>query len=356
MNGLTLHPFLLLLAIGTVLRADPVDEALPILQAGYPDFAALHYQTGDHLGDLIARSGGKISLIEPDTNSPAQPVMTSRLPDNILYWRLASFTPKTTWLDVGGQLQQAEPSVDGVILDLRSTIAPDDYQGAAKVLGIFASGDETLFRFWADQVQGHSDVRLLHPLHSPIVVLTNNQTNGAAEALAACLQADGALVVGRPTAGKMGLFADHKLSSGQILHYFTGPVVSINPNDMFKIRHTTLEWNRPVVPDISIAVDDQTEKSALELIRDNRIGEVIQESAERHRMSEAQLVQGNDPEWDSYLSSLEKKPDAHFLLSLPPIHDVVLVSAIDSLKAIRVSQGFAPSSSPATASASASVQ
>jgi len=35
-----------------------------------------------------------------------------------------------------------------------------------------------------------------HPIRAPIVVLTNNQTTGAAEAVAAFLQADGALVVG----------------------------------------------------------------------------------------------------------------------------------------------------------------
>jgi hypothetical protein len=74
---------------------------------------------------------------------------------------------------------------------------------------------------------------------------------------------------------------------------------------------------------------------------------VIQESAERHRMSEASLVHGQDPEWDDYLASLEQKP---VLLSLPVIHDVVLVSALDSLKAIRLSQRTLPA--PATANGS----
>ena len=53
-------------------------------------------------------------------------------------------------------------------------------------------------------------------------------------------------------------------------------------------------------------------------------------------MSEASLVQGQDPEWDDYLSSLEKGP---VLLSLPHIHDPVLIAALDSLRAIRFSQG-----------------
>jgi hypothetical protein len=86
------------------------------------------------------------------------------------------------------------------------------------------------------------------------------------------------------------------------------------------------------------------------LIKDNHILDVIQESPERHRLSEATLVQGQDPEWDDYLASLEQKP---FLLSLPVIHDVVLITALDSLKAIQLSQR-SPPALPAQAQAEAS--
>ena len=82
-------------------------------------------------------------------------------------------------------------------------------------------------------------------------------------------------------------------------------------------------------------------------IKDNQISDVIQESAQRHRMSEASLVQGQDPEWDDYLASLEQKP---VLLSLPVIHDVVLVSALDSLKAIRLSERTLPAQATANSS------
>jgi hypothetical protein len=70
-------------------------------------------------------------------------------------------------------------------------------------------------------------------------------------------------------------------------------------------------------------------------------------------MNEASLVKGQDPEWDEYLASLEKGP---VLLSLPRIHDTVLIGALDSLKAIRLSQSSIPAqvtakvSPPATTS------
>jgi hypothetical protein len=335
---------------------DPLAEALPILQAKYPDFKKLQYKEGDHLSDLIVRSDGKISLNAPKTATSAVPTpnVIATLPDNIFYWRLASFTPEKSWLDTGGQLQQAAPSTVGVILDLRSNIAPDDYRGATQVRVFVAPSDFTHFRFSDTDSEYHSGgnpVRLLggqYSFHCPIVVLTNNQTTGAAEALAACLQADGALVVGRATAGKMGVFEEQKLSSGQILRYFVSAVGSEeDPTAVFKIPQHSLPWGQPIVPDIALSIDDRTEKAALTLIRDNRILDVIEESAERHRMSEASLVEGQDPEWDDYLASIEKR---EVLLSLPAIHDVALIRALDSLKAIRLSQRPLPARATAKAS------
>lgn len=354
MNILKLTLLSLLLLAGPILRAeppsmapssvaDPLTEALPILQAKCIDFQALNYKEGDHLSDLIARSNGKISLGVPGTSSAPLPIVTTTLPDNIIYWRLASFVPQKSWTDMATQLEQAGPSAAGIILDLRSNVAPDDYHGAAQVMGVFAPGDSTLSKYDAIGID-HGAKIPAHPIRVPIVVLTNNQTMGAAEALAACLKADGALVVGRPTRGDAAVFEEQKLSSGQMLRFAV---------ENISLADGTPLYGHPVTPDISPTVDDRAEKGALILIRDNRILDVLQESAERHRMSEASLVQGQDPEWDDYLASLEQKP---VLLSLPIIHDVVLVSALDSLKAIRFSQGPlpAPAQAQATTTANAS--
>ena len=153
-------------------------------------------------------------------------------------------------------------------------------------------------------------------------------------------------MIGRATAGKAAVFTEQKLSSGEVLRYVTG--------DVFLADGSAL-WQHPVVPDISLNVHDQTEKGALVLIGHHGVLDVIQEDPERHRMSEAALVQGDDPEWDEYLASLKKKP---FLLTLPTIHDVVLISALDSLKAIRLSQRHETTSTDASTpqAASTSIQ
>jgi hypothetical protein len=181
-------------------------------------------------------------------------------------------------------------------------------------------------------------------LPPPIVILTNGQTSGSAEALAGYLQADGALVVGRATAGQVGAIGEMKLSSGYILRYAIGASGADDPTASFRFHAETPTWGKAIQPDIIITVDDHSERAALALIRDDHLPDVIEESPLRHRMSEASLVQGQDPEYDEYLASLEDKP---VLLSLPEVHDAVLISALDSLKAIRLSQRSLPTP-PAT--------
>lgn len=330
--------------------ADPLAEALPILQAKYVDFKALNYKPGDKLSDLIARSNGGISL-SPEAASTPVPIVTAGLPDNVIYWRLASFTPKTSWGDLGTQLQSASTSYPsgGAILDLRSNAGPEDIAGAAQVIDFFAAGDDSLFKFLPLVADGHKfggPVIPAHPFHGPVIVLIDHRTAGAAEVLAARLKGDGALLIGQETSGKGAVFEEQKLSSGKVLRYVAAHVSLADGADL---------WNHPVVPDIALTVDDHSEKAALMLIRDNHISDVIEESAERHRLNEASLVQGQDPEWDAYLASLEKGP---VLLSLPPVHDIVLISALDSLRAIRLSQSPVPSQATANASlpASSSIQ
>ena len=319
---------------------DPLTEALPILQARYVDFGALAYKQGDQLRDLIARSHNEVSLSAPES-APPPPMVTAVLPDGVLYWRMASFIPPKSWTALETQLEQELPAAEGMIFDLRSNADPENIAGAARLIDDFAPEDKSLLKFLppvADGRKSGASARADHPFHGPIIVLINRQTTGAAEILAARLKVDGALLVGRDTAGKGAIFKEEKLSSGEMLRYVGAHVVQADGSDL---------WNHPVVPDISVAVDDRAEKGALELIGDNHILDVIQESADRHRLSEASLVQGQDPEWDAYLASLEERP---VLLSVPVVHDVVLISAIDSLKALRLSQRTVSAQTTADAS------
>jgi hypothetical protein len=340
-------------AVQTAATADPLAEVLPVLEAKYPDFKDLQYKEGDHLSDLITRSNGKISFAPEELSTSTGVNLIATLPESVLYWRLGNFTPEKSWLDTETQLQDLAPTTTGVILDLRSNVAPDDYRGADQVLRFFAPSDATRFRYSEADSEAKSDTNPVmlqggqYSFHSPIIVLIDKQTDGAAEALAACLQADGAIVMGEATAGKMGIFEEEKLSSGQVLRYYVSPVnLPVDPNATFKIPQHTLSWNQPVVPDVTLTINSHAEKSALTLIGHHEVTDVIGEEPDRHLMNEAALIQGNDPEWDTYLQSLKKKP---VLLSLPVIHDQALISALDSLKAIHASQKHTESTVQAAA-------
>jgi hypothetical protein len=325
----------LLFFVAPILRAEPATsdllaEALPVLQANYIDAKKLPAREGARLNDLIAQSSGSICLCAPETGSPPAPIVAAFLPDNIIYWRLASFTPETGWSDLATQLNQwIGQNAEGIVLDLRSNMRPDDYAGAAQVASFFVPDKTALFtsrdvfgndHAYAGTYQGT-------PFHQPIVLITDKQTVGAAEVVTACLKARGALVVGQVTKGKAAVFTEEKLSSGQILRYASARVYLPDGTEL---------WGHPVNPDIGLTVDEQNEKNALALIGQHAVSDVVREATARHRLSEASLVQGENPELDDYLASREKKPDA--AIAKPAVQDMALIDALDSLKAIRLSQ------------------
>lgn len=335
----------LLFLAGPILRADPtvsadtsdlLTEAFPILRANYIDSKKLPAKEGEHLSDLIAQSGGAISLCAQEADALPAPMVTAFLPDNIIYWRLACFTPETGWPELAMQLDQwTGQGAAGIVLDLRSNRAPDDYVGAARIASYFVPAGTLLFT--SRNVSGndcaYTGTHQGAPFHQPIVLLTDKQTVGAAEVLTACLKDRGALVMGQGTTGKAAIFTEEKLSSGQILRYVSARIC---------LPDGTKLWGHPISPDIDLIANEQNEKNALALIDRHGVLDVIRQTAERHRLNEASLVQGENPELDDYLASHGKKSDASAVK--PALQDIALINALDSLKAIRLSQRWTAAS------------
>lgn len=338
-----------LFGVGAEPAPDPLGEALPLLQSGFVDFSRLQIQPGEQLKDIVLSSGNEISLESPAAvQATPPPIMAALLPEQIVYCRAASFRPASSWADLTGQLEKwLELGAQGIVLDLRSNGAPDDFDGAGHLAGLFLSAGTPLFdlRDVGGKIQSYSSIPpgldsltgVTLPCPVPLVVLTDKHTSGAAEGLAASLRMHAALVLGEATAGEGGLFADHPLASGQILHYLVGEVVM--PDG------TTL-WDHPVIPDIDVTADAKKEQVALALIGQQHIADVIGEAAQRHRMSEASLVRGEDPEIDASLAA--QAAGAGGLPSPLATQDIVLVDALDSLKAIHFSQqaDAAPAAGP----------
>jgi hypothetical protein len=310
---------------------DAIGEALPVLKAGYADYPSLKLTGNEHLADLAARSNGRISLEPVGAATPA-PVFTALLPGNVIYWRLASFTPEKSWADLASETEKwSHDGAEGVVLDVRSNAAPGDLAGAAQVTGLFAPAGAPLFKI--DNSPGQTSTVINphagDPVVEPLVVLTNGETTGAAEALAAYLQKnEGALVMGEKTAGNGAIFTERKLPSGPTLCFASTPIFLADGTEV---------WGHPVAPDLDLAVNPQTEKNALVLIAQHDVADVVQETSARKRLSEASLVQGEDPELDAYVAAREKMDHVR-LSTADAVQDVALIRALDSLKAIRLSQ------------------
>ena len=329
----------------TPLPRDLLGESLPHLQANYLDYSSLQIKPQDRLADIVAGSQGKIALLPgaPAENDP--PILITLLPDGIIYCRIAAYRPVTGWSDFSVQLDKwIADGAQGIVLDLRNNATPNDYEGAAQVASFFTPLGTTLFRVEDARHQSQSYVSESPiPGSAPVLiteptaVLVDHETNGSAEALAASLKSGGAVIVGESTGGRGAVFASDRLSSGQYLQYLTGRVF---------LADGTALWNHPVAPDIGLPLDPRKEEAVLGLIAQNRVLDVIREASESHRLSEAALVRGEDPEIDTYLVPVNKAASA------PVPQDVALMDALDSLKAIRLSQRPpADSAAPANPSA-----
>jgi hypothetical protein len=219
-------------------------------------------------------------------------MFSALLPDHVVYWRAGSFTPATSWGEMTAQASGAQPA--GLVLDLRSNSTPADFQGALRIASFLMQGQTGLV--YHDVTFTPAAVAQPALQSAPtVIVLTDRQTSGAAESLAAALQTRGALVMGQATSGKA-----------------------------------------PVVPDVTTPVQAGDEAQALALIDRQQVSAVICEDVNRHRMCEAALIRGQDPEQDSFIAAHEAATPA---AQAPVARDLALVEALDSLKAIRVVQG-----------------
>lgn len=306
---------------------------------------------------LLAELAPKVSLL---TNSAAGSVSNAAplvgksrlLEDGIAYVRVGN---------VGDGLANAlretcqglagTNKLNGLVLDLRYS-GGDDYAAAAAAADLFVTKERPLLNWGDGLVKSKAKDRALV---SPLAVLVNSQTTGAAEALAAVLREEGAgLVLGSPTAGQAMVTRDFPLPDGQRLRIATIPV---------QLADGTALSAQGVQPDIAVAVSPQSEKafyadpfrwlSNANLVAGTGLANAAATNhAARHpRFNEAELVrerrEGTDfeetgsgvaaPKLRTAPKTAEKsaepaegEPDA------PIVHDPVLARALDLLKGLAV--------------------
>jgi hypothetical protein len=229
--------------------------------------------------------------------------------------------------------QASTNKLRGVILDLRFARG-DDYTAAGQTADLFVQGEQPLLE-WGGQT--FRSTAKTPGIRVPVVLLVNQDTRAAAEALAAALRnAEGALIIGSPSAGQAFVFRDFALSTGQTLRVASGTIAVGNGE---KLPATG------VMPDIRITVSPEDEKAYFEdpykvlprpfalAVKPSTNDLVAGQSTNRprRRLNEAELVR---MQRDGIDFDAEPLPGTATATNGLVINDPALARAVDLLKGL----------------------
>ena len=205
--------------------------------------------------------------------------------------------------------------VHGVVLDLRATPDSSDFALAAQAASRFCTSGTPLFSLAGPGRAGGKDFTAEgEPLfRGVLVVIIDENTAGAAEALAATLRWNAkALLVGTRSSGRCVEFAEVAVGDGPKLRIAVAEV---------RIAGQSI-YPRGLRPDIEIAQDPEERDFILSEALEKGAGLFVFEQ-ERAQMDEAALVAGTNPEIDT-------EPVEQGLIDRP------LQRAVDLVTALRV--------------------
>ena len=303
------------------LDAPQVQKAVDALQANFLSPTALDESSKQKamLEGLLRRLSPGAAIIAADSAKkgpePA-PFLAEILDDRAGYIRPGKLDPSTlSQLDVA-LASFSDKKLPAVILDLRGVAGGSEFEPAADFARRFCPKGKILFSI---QKPSAKQERILTSNQSPayegiLVVLTDPETSGSAEALSATLRLNaGAMIVGSDTAGEAVEFSEVPLGGGKILRVAVSQAVLPEGAAIFP---------GGVKPDIAISLPPGVLAEIHAATKDNGVSQFVFDS-ERPRMNEAALVAGTNPE-------IESARDR----SRPPLRDTVLQRAMDLVTAI----------------------
>jgi len=308
-----------------ILSETQVEQAIASLRSNFLD----SNKTGDKelrratLEGLILRlSPGAVLAHEDDLRATSQPAtfLAEIIDDRVGYLRPGAIDAESLSQIDAALSNFSEKSLKALILDLRDVSASSDFEKAADFARRFCEKGKLLFSV---QKPSAKQERIFTSNMDPaftgvLVVLTDEDTSGAAEVIAATLRLNAnAMIVGTRTSGEAVEFQDTALGDGKILRVAVAQVVlpssgAIYPNG--------------VTPDIVAGLDPAKQAEIFKLSTEQGVSQFVFEP-ERPRMNEAALVANTNPEIDA--EAFENRNAA------PGLKDVVLQRAVDLVTAIR---------------------
>jgi C-terminal processing protease CtpA/Prc len=222
----------------------------------------------------------------------------------------------------------AAKNVNALIMDLRASPATTDLPLAAEFAKRFCPKGKTLFTL--RKPVGHQD-RVFSSDRDPafrglVMVLTDGDTVGAAEAIAAALRFyNKALLIGQVTAGRAAEYSDLSLPSGKILRVAVAEMVSPEGRPLFP---------EGIKPDLPIEMSMPDKRQIFQLSGEKGMGPFVYEGARPH-MNEAALLAGTNPEVEAAEAAQQRRGRSP---EKPSTNDPVLQRALDVVTSLEVYQ------------------
>jgi hypothetical protein len=222
----------------------------------------------------------------------------------------------------------AAKKVNDLIVDLRASSPTGDLSLAADFAKRFCPKGKPIFTI--RKPAGRQD-RVFSSDHEPIfhgllMVLTDSDTSGAAEAIAAALRFyNKALIIGQPTAGRAAEYSDLALPGSKILRLAVAEMISPDGRSLFP---------EGVVPDLPVEMSLSEKQQIFQSSSENGMEPFIYDAGRPH-MSEAALLAGTNPELEAAEAAQQRRGRAP---EKPPPHDPVLQRALDVATSLEVYQ------------------
>ena len=276
------------------------------------------------LQGLIIRLGPGLMLL-PDKGSasaePPAPFYGELLEGHIGYLRLGSLKAANLGA-MDNKLAEFGKKIDALIVDLRASTTAD-FGIASDFAKRFCPKGKTLFTLHKASKQDRAFTSDRDPAYQGlIIVLTDAETSGGAEIIAAALRFyDKALLIGQATAGRAVEYSDLPLPSGKLLRVAASEALSADGHSLYPAG---------VKPDLPVEMSMVDKRYVFQLSMEKGLGPFIYE-AERPHMNEAALIAGTNPELESAEQRRGRMQDRS-------PRDAVLQRALDLVTSLEVYQ------------------
>ncbi|MEI8294194.1 MAG: S41 family peptidase [bacterium] len=298
-----------------------IQKAIEALEKNYLSPEALDTTSRQRalLEGLLTRLGAGATLDQSQgANAKPIPFLAEILDGRIGYIRPGALAANALEQTDAALGNFAEKSIPAVILDLRGIPAGTEFDTAADFARRFCPKGKILFTIEKPNAKQERIVTADRDavFQGVLVVLTDANTSGAAEALAATLRANSnAMIVGSKTAGGAVEFSEFPIGGGKTIHLAVSRISLPAAGPIFPDG---------VKPDIEISLPAETQKKIFDLTKEKGVSQFVFE-VERPRMNEAALVANTNPE----ISAAADAED-----QVEPLRDTVLQRAVDLVTAI----------------------